>query len=289
MIDYLNQKYQQNPRPKSEDYLEMAKAVKLTKKQVIDEFSKKRSKNKDSLNGSQSKSSLPKETTSELLKIYEVNRFPSREEMEKMAKDHFIKINQVKHWFKNRRHRLKHAKISFVRQSKEDVAYLKHQYEQNRYPSKEEINKMVPKTKMTFKQIYDWFIVHRFRLGHTKSVLYSDEINNYLLAYYEKNNYPDWKQKEEISAVTKLNPDQITFWFQNRRHKLKATNCLKIRNHKPFSHTIPEKELFYLLKKFDENPKPNKAQKEKLAKETNLDINRVEKWFSKRRLKVKKK
>lgn len=219
-----------------------------------------RSKHKDSSNGSKPRIRLLKETTNELIKKYEVNRFPTREEIEIMAKDNLLKFDQVKCWFNERRRKLKHIKSSF-KHSKEDVAYLKKQYEQNRYPSKEEINKMVPNTKLTFNQIYKWFNFNRYKLAHPKSVVYSDEINDYLLAYYEKNNNPDWKQKEEISAVTKLNPDQITDWFQNKRQKLKARNLKKKEEIlSRIRHPMPEKELFYLLKKFDKNSKPKQAQ-----------------------------
>ena len=50
---------------------------------------------------------------------------------------------------------------------------------------------------------------------------------------------------------------------------------------------MSEENLFYLIEKFEKNPRPNKAEVQKLADETKLTTERIVKWYGKRRFDTK--
>lgn len=149
VVAYLKKKYDQNPSPSKEELKEMAEATKLTFYQVYRWFSVKKSE----LNGK-----FSNKTVYELKKKFKRNKHPNEKEINKIACQLNLTKEQVQNWFQNRPHNKK------IAHSKKDVDYLNIQFKMNRYPTLKDINKMVPNTSLTAKQIYKWFCKTRYLL-----------------------------------------------------------------------------------------------------------------------------
>lgn len=264
----------------------MANETKLTYLQVRDWFMHKRSQKKEA----NKRIFLPEKATKHLLKQYESEKFPSSDKMQEMANELQLEFAQIKSWFKTRRRKLGDIKSNFIPFKVKHVEYLNEKYKLNKNPTKQECEEMTKDIELNSVQIYRWFCDKRLKLKETKQNYYSEELNDYLNVQYEKNPYPDWKEREEMCKITKLNKNQLIDWFQNKRQKLKQTHATSTkRTVKPFSYTMSEENLFYLIKKFDENQRPTREEYKKLAKETKLTTLRIHKWFGKRRFEKKKK
>lgn len=103
-----------------------------------------------------------------LIEHYNRNKYPSSDEIKQMAQVTQLKEKQIYTWFQERRVKLKHTRPT--RFSTRSINFLKERYNQNIYPSSEDIKQMSQFTKLTEKQIYTWFQERRVKLKHTKKL-----------------------------------------------------------------------------------------------------------------------
>lgn len=131
---------------------------------------------------------------------------------------------------------------------------------------------MISETKLTKSQIKDWFKTRRCKLKETGRKHPQNTID-YLNKEYAKNVFPDKKREKLIALDINLTESQVHKWFSHRRTKLKDS--------KPFK--FPKNVTELLLKKYDENRNPDSNSIEKIAAETQISAESVDRWFKSRR------
>jgi len=103
------------------------------------------------------------------------------------------------------------------------------------------------------------------------------ETINELVKEFTENDYPSTKKKEEIAAKLKLNVNQITAWYRNRRNKLQRRK------------RVPTHLINYLVKEFNKNKTPSETEFANMAVKTKLPVSCITNWFESRFQKKEKK
>jgi len=161
------------------------------------------------------------------------------------------------------------------------------------------------------KQVNQWFSDRRFKFNHTvikpieisvnqtelpvvqvkekkrraprqpntsKSNGFPSVVVEYLNEKYSINNYPTASEIQTIVSDTGLTKRQINQWFNDKRY----------RSNKTRSNKYPDHVISYLIEKFSQNNYPTTEEKHKIALDTKLTTQQVNKWFEDRRYKLKK-
>jgi hypothetical protein len=122
-----------------------------------------------------------------LLNQYEINKYPNKETITKLASELSTTTRSIFLWFINRRHKLHHTKSyntnctnSVVMTAKENKkkkrdriyfdsemkSILLKEYEKNEHPSKHTINELAFELNITEKKVRIWFHNRRQKLYH---------------------------------------------------------------------------------------------------------------------------
>ena len=184
----------------------------------------------------------------------------------------------------------------------------------NYYPSSADIKQMSLETNLTTKQVNQWFSDRRFKLNHTvikpievtlqdnhvvqltpavqskekkqrrprpltsKASGFPQQVVDYLNEKFNANNYPNATEIETMVNDTGLTKRQINQWFNDKRYRSNRTK----------SNKYPEHVINYLIEKFTLNNYPTTEEKHKIALDTKLTTQQVNKWFEDRRYKSKR-
>ena len=156
---YLTQKYIENRYPNKVEMEEMAAKTKLQFKQIMMWFKDMRRKNHHT-NPTKFNSTI----VNVLLKYYNINKYPTHEEIEECAKESGIKPHQVVQWFGDRRYRCNHTQAR-ARYPKEAIEYMNEKFIKTKNPTSQEIEEMAQEIDLTKNQIYTWFKIKRKKNG----------------------------------------------------------------------------------------------------------------------------
>ena len=99
-----------------------------------------------------------------------------------------------------------------------------------------------------------------------------------LQEYFLANRYPDNKEKNRLAEELGISVQKIAKWFVNKRYH--SVQQAKKQRKPPTKYDIYQK---ILKEYFATNQYPNTDQKEKLAKELNVTVVKIENWFNYKR------
>lgn len=150
IIDHLKMEYNKNNQPDKIEQERIASETKLIVKQVNSWFMHRRL-----LLNETNSFKHPEHITDYLVTKYELNIYPERVDMEKMANEIQITYKAVDSWFKQHRWKMKQTKQQ-PRLPKECVDYLRKAFEEKNNPTAAEIRDMALEIDLTAKQIRGW-------------------------------------------------------------------------------------------------------------------------------------
>lgn len=165
---------------------------------------------------------------------------------------------------------------------KKVVDYLNKVYAENKYLSLELRKKIALDTRLTEKQIKNWFQRKRIRNNHSHLQPYTRyplKTVNYLNRKYQRNKFPSLKERALIAKTTKLSPKQVKAWFDAKRIKMKHSQK---KNH--YAESVVE----VLNNYFKQNSYPNQVLRRRIANEVKLSEKQVTNWFQDKRTRLKK-
>jgi len=199
---------------------------------------------------SRNKSSILSESTIRYLnKKFLKNQRPNHNEMKLIASNTILTSKQVQIWFLNKRlDQTKKKKKKINQKPAESQQLLLNEYELNKYPSVQTLERLALQTSSSTQKIKTWFKNKRHKLEQTNTNRFSiknlsDKSREYLFKEFEKNKYPNDLTLQSIGEHVCLTQKQVKAWFKNKRYALEH---FEEQNYATFSpHAI---EL--LLKQF---------------------------------------
>jgi len=183
-------------------------------------------------NKSKPNNNLSEATISYLDKKFQKNQRPTQNEIKLITSNTILTNKQVSNWFLNKRlnekkilqpeNKNKITKYQFENTKKE---YLLNEYDRNKYPSKQTLERISLEINLTPKQVETWFKNKRHQLDDKKSSRFSLKnlsitARELLFKEFEKNKYPNDVTLKCIAEQVCLTQKQVKAWFKNKRYKL---------------------------------------------------------------------
>ena len=103
----------------------------------------------------------PKHVVDLLVKAYEENTYPENDKIQELVATTNLATQQIYTWFNDRRKKLKQTRPN--KHPPHVIDYLVSNYEQNMYPTGEEIDRMALYTRLTTQQINQWYMHRRHK------------------------------------------------------------------------------------------------------------------------------
>lgn len=212
---------------------------------------------------------------------YQLNKYPSTQEMKQMAKETELKYSKIYYWFSEERARNNEMKSK--KYSDDVLEILEEQFEKDNCPTREIKMKLVKKTKLTYSQVDAWFRnkCKRIKLkknsktkreeGKTAN-LTKDQLE-FLLEKYHKDMYPDEEEINDMASELNLSYEKIFNWFCSTRGKNGHTS----------GDRYSKEQLEILNKEFNRNKYPNCLEKEKISALTKLTVSQIHSWYTRMR------
>jgi len=187
-------------------------------------------------NKSKPNNNLSEATISYLDKKFQKNQRPTQNEIKLITSNTILTNKQVSNWFLNKRlnekkilqpeNKNKITKYQFENTKKE---YLLNEYDRNKYPSKQTLERISLEINVTQKQVETWFKNKRHQLDDKKSSRFSLKnlsitARELLFKEFEKNKYPNDVTLKCIAEQVCLTQKQVKAWFKNKRYKLDHFN-----------------------------------------------------------------
>jgi hypothetical protein len=171
-------------------------------------------------------------TISYLNKKFLKNQRPNQDEIKIITSNTILTNKQVSNWFLNKRldekkilqpkNKTTITKFQFENTKKE---YLLNEYDKNKYPNKQTLERISLEINLTPKQVETWFKNKRHQLDDKKSSRFSLKnlsitSRELLFKEFEKNKYPNDVTLKCIAEQVCLTQKQVKAWFKNKRYKL---------------------------------------------------------------------
>ncbi|KAF8885107.1 hypothetical protein CPB85DRAFT_374621 [Mucidula mucida] len=183
---------------------------------------------------------------------------------------------------------------------------LKARYDDNRYPTRDELEQMSQIFDETYKRLYDWFANRRTRerqeiqalgiqphplLEHLRPRI-SSAVTEALEAIYARNHYPTYEELEKMAQELGESHERLNTWFWWRRTKekkvIKATGMEEqLGEFRAFheNRTYLKQHWTRLEAAFQQDLFPTVEQQKLLAAELMVPYLSVVSWLRKRRTK----
>lgn len=275
VINHLTKEYNENKYPNNKKIKEIALQTKLTILQVNKWFNDRRARLKHTKT-----TKIPTHAVNQLIKFYNKNKYPNADEIKTLSNEVQVPHEQIFNWFRSRRHKLKQTEKKPSHKPNvipEHITnYLIQKYNENKNPTRAEIEEIALETHLTTEKINNWFKKRRVQLKETKPNTIPEEALKYLTEKYSNNKYPNADQIQQMSSEIHLTTEQIFNWFRSRRQRLKETRKTK----------YPPEIINYMMQKFNINYYPSAAELQQIANDTSLSVKQVNQWFSDRRYKL---
>ncbi len=209
------------------------------------------------------------------MKEYEKNKYPDKQSVNKIASKVNLTSKQVCKWFTYNRQKLNESKSKIIKFNEKTRKALIKEYEKNKYPNKQYLDRIASKVDLTYKQVSSWFKHRREKLKETNNKNFNSKITNSLLKEYEKNKYPSKQSFDRIASKLNLTFEQVSSWFKYKRNKLNESKTKKVK----FSETATKA----LFKEYGKNKYPDKKSLNRIASLAGLTFNQVVSWFKHKR------
>ena len=228
----------------------------------------------------------------------------SHEMFENMAATLGYTKKQMRNWFNRRRERDENIppKRRFTPAQREilEAAYLK-----NKTPTRAQEEKISEKLKIDdVNRIRNWFQAKRYPTMKLKTpaFLYTREQKVVLIAFYLKNKYPSDQEYDELAEEVGVPTERLRAWFSSRRCQVtrygwnaeqeKFVLDAYQENRKPWANpvgaTLSPTTSKILEDAFEVNQQPTSEELQNLQEKTKLDVSRINLWFDRKRLGMKK-
>jgi len=297
ITNYLIEKYNKCKNPVRAEIEEMTIQTHLTTEKITNWFKRRRIQLKET-----KPNTLSDEIVKYLTDKYALNKYPAADEIKQICSEINISSEQCFNWFKTRRQRLKDTRST--KYPPEIVNYMIQKFNNEIYPNTEQVQQIASDTNLTTKQVNQWFSDRRFKLNHTqikpisgdntttsniivqpkvkepkkpkaprqqttiKANGFQSHIVEYLNHKYMLNNYPTQNEIQQMVTESGLSKRQINQWFNDKRYRSNRTK----------SNKYPDHVINYLIDKFNLNNYPSTEEKHKIALDTKLNTQQVNKW-----------
>jgi hypothetical protein len=189
----------------------------------------------------------------------------------------------------NRKNRWKPSELELV--------VLKLHFEKNRYPTKEEKEVLLKNLEEKFNstlelsQLTRWFQHERERgmkhgyknMSKNTYRKFGKEDLEFLKKQFAENTYPKNEEMLEFAKKLGVSFSKIENWYKHNRRSLAKRGCFELKTKKYFK----KDEVQYLLKMFEQFPRPSKEQILEITKFLNCNELQVKNWYSNKRKKQK--
>ena len=214
----------------------------------------------------------------ELEKQFEIDPY-SRNQYKQLALKTGLSERQVELWFQRKRHSISALKIPnlITKYSK-----LILQFENNPYPTPNELDILVSTTGLAKIQIQTWFKYQQKKNGIAPQKF--DMATKYpqLVEQFELNPHPNREDVDRLIEVTGLSKKQIWRWFKTKQQINGMSGPVFSQPTKStMRNNYPE-----LKQQFNVNPYPVEDEINKLSEVTNLSNEQLKRWFNKERLRL---
>jgi len=257
-VNELVKQFSENDYPTTKQKEEIAKKTNLSVRQISAWYRNRRKK-------LQRRKRVPTHLVNYLVKEYNKNKQPNEDDLERMSQRTKLPVDCVTSWFEKKRSKKEKTKRAFAH-----TDYLNKKYNENKYPSKQQIKQMASETNLTAKKITIWFRSRRARLKQTHLKGFTPQIQQYLQDKYNQNKYPDSLSVLKMSLEIKVSTFQINNWFKRRRFVLGQTK----------SNKYSPQLVNYLTECYNRNENPSKDDIMFMSFDTNLTTNQITQWFN---------
>lgn len=100
---------------------------------------------------------------------------------------------------------------------------LQMKYEENKFPTRKEMEELADELQLRYNQVYLWFDRNRLKNGHVKSRkkrVFQENLA-ILNEEFQKSKNPSYESKKKIARLTNLTVAQVTQWFFRQKYKSK--------------------------------------------------------------------
>ena len=264
----LMKQYKKSPYANKEDVAALSKLTGLTNQQIDGWFQAERHRNKV-----QTKSK-PKRHRAELLKWFERDPFPLKEDLQELSKSTGLSHQTLKRWFVRERYKRRQAGESIIRERTFSNQYpeLEKQFKIDPY-SKGHHEELALKTGLSVRQVQRWF--WRKRKADDKVAPKYPQ----LVEQFKKNPHPDQSDMSRLIEDTGLTRLQIYDWFRKKQKSSGLNGPVLSEKFKSLKENYPQIE-----QQFNLNPYPTEDEKEKLSEITGLQKHTLDNWFADQRM-----
>jgi hypothetical protein len=193
---------------------------KISKKKVSETLSKLSDNNNKNQETKKPRMKISDTDLNILNDEFQKNMFPSTYNI--IASKVSLTKEQVKTWFSNKRYYLHRINIKKGVRDKQILDILNKEYEKNKYPNREALDRIAKLANLTTKQVYDWFGRKRIRLNQINPDRFSEKRLNekqreYLYKQFEINCNPEKEAIQAIASELNTSPEKIYHWFKNKK------------------------------------------------------------------------
>ena len=290
--EYLMSIYAKLKYPRGDRLNEIAEELGATTKQIYAWFSAERTKDK---NEGRKKpplkcpSKIPdfNTTATELLEaVFAENPQPTNQELKKIQENTNIDERRLEIWFDIKRRSVNRSILAEkLKCEKDHQKALTEAYQNNKYLSVKELNKLADRIGLKHLRVQHWFRYRRFQdkdfdQDHpviTKQIRIEASARCVLDEAYQKNKYPTQQEMYALADRVGLKKDKVQNWFHKKRYLDKDAN-----NRKRFTAD----QYRSLQAAFQMNTRPSTKEKETLAMNIGLSLYQVTSWFTSTRVKT---
>ncbi|KAF8881718.1 hypothetical protein CPB85DRAFT_1340023 [Mucidula mucida] len=244
---------------------------------------------------------------------YRQNRYPTRTQFEEMSRTLGKSPDRLYNWYSRRRK--KERKTEQIKESHPLSGNtrpripavvkraLEAKYNDNRLPTRDELEKMSQELGESYQRLYTWFFKRREKERHTVKAVGLDShpllenlrpristaLTATLEAKYVKNRYPTFEELETMSQELGEIQDRLTTWFGKRRIKERELMKLTGVEEKPGEFQVAPDRLDLspywprLEVAFQQQLYPPVKTITLLAQELGVSWLSIAKWFTYRR------
>ena len=194
------------------------------------------------------------------------------------------KEDRIKQWFYGRRRKDENIPAQ-QRLTDEQREQLEKAYQKSSTPTKHALRQIAKKSDLSVAKIMNWFSRKR-KVDHDSSntPILDKEQSEYMVSIYATVKYPSARTLDKIAKKIGITPIQVYAWFSAKR----ATDSSILPKRKA-SPRAPSADLTtaateVLEAAFAKNPLPTVMELKEIHKQTNIDEQRLERWFDRKRL-----
>ena len=280
---FLIAKFKIEPYPSEECKENYAKELEWTKDRISGWFKRKRKEK-----GIKPKTvRMTEEEQAILLQKFESTQYPTGEEIGQLADELDYSERKIWVWFFSERQKRGIRDVS----KKADplklnvIKFLQEKFENDKYPSKESIKNWAAKFGATPNQLNKWFGRERKKkeIKYEKNIPITTKTKEFLSIKFQIASYPSKQQIEEWAKEIGETDYRVDHWFRRERKKKGLQDPARKRQ-KP-ARPLSSEENKFMTEQFQINAYPTRETMTVWADKFSLTVNRITRWFDRKRKK----